>query len=194
MLKIILAQAPIRTDNMKVAKSPRHLQSGSGRHALPSASSFSSSKKDKRLIKHSTFISKVEKPVPKPQRRRSSSKKKLLSNLDALADALPDAEEEDLRKKKNHESASSHSNVISQKTLPHKPGSQKRRERLEKLERDRFLKNMAQMTEAREPVTSTPNPPTNADQEQNPTSNRWAALRGFISQTMEQRSDFQTNR
>jgi hypothetical protein len=83
---------------------------------------------------------------------------------------------------------SSQVNIIKQKTLQHKPGAMKRRQKLEKVERDRFAKNMAQMATVQtnvQPVAETQNEPSS-------TSNRWAALRNFISQTMEQQSAFKT--
>jgi predicted component of type VI protein secretion system len=79
-------------------------------------------------------------------------------------------------------------NIIKQKTLKHKPGAMKRKEKLEKTERDRFAKNMAQMSGI-QPATTTSSEPTADDS----VSNRWAALRGFISQTMEQQPAFKTN-
>ncbi|XHF98364.1 hypothetical protein AWENTII_001920 [Aspergillus wentii] len=127
-------------------------------------------------------MSKIEKNSNKtPKRRRAS--KKLAANLDSLADALPETET-DLN------NPESQVNVIKQKTLRHKPGAMKRREKLEKLERDRFAKNMAQMSSIQAPAATTAEQNTAADS----TSNRWAALRGFISQTMEQQPVFKTNK
>lgn len=160
----------------------------SGRGALPSSKpslfedEFRTSKKDKRLIKHASFVSKIEKSSQKkPKRRRAS--KKLIANLDSLADALSEAEVES-------NPTTDQVNVIKQKTLEHKPGAIKRKEKLEKLERDRFAKNMAQMTGMH--VAAADNT-GDATTEQNPTSNRWAALRNFISQTMEQQPVFKIN-
>ncbi|KAJ5115312.1 hypothetical protein NUU61_001071 [Penicillium alfredii] len=133
---------------------------------------FRTSKKDKRQIKHSALLSKIEKHKT-PKRRRAS--KKLATNLESLADALPEAADD------SHD-ASSQVNVIKQKTLRHKPGAMKRREKLEKVERDRFAKNMAQMSG----ITTA----TDTNPQSNSTGNRWSALRSFISQTMEQQPAF----
>jgi hypothetical protein len=78
-------------------------------------------------------------------------------------------------------------NVIKQKTLKHKPGAMKRREKLERMERDRFAKNMAQMSSIETTAIDSGNDSTS-------TSNRWAALRSFISQTMVQQPAFRTNK
>ncbi|KAL3454668.1 ribosome biogenesis protein SLX9-domain-containing protein [Aspergillus insuetus] len=141
---------------------------------------FRTSKKDKRTIKHASFVSKIEKSSAKSTKRRRASKK-LVANLESLADALPDAETE--------LNDPSQVNIIKQKTLKHKPGALKRKEKLEKSERDRFAKNMAQMSSI--PAATQSNSEPDAG---NTVSNRWAALRGFISQTMEQQPAFKTNK
>lgn len=175
------------------------MKKASGRGAAPSTKSndglfsddFRTSKKDKRTIKHSSFISKIEKSSKKAPKKRRASKK--LATLDSLADALPDADTEEQQQDPNNQV-----NIIKQKTLKHKPGAEKRRQKLEKLERDRFARNMAQMTamdtsqEAPAPATTEGTSSTAA--EANGTSNRWAALRSFISQTMEQQPVFKANK
>lgn len=127
-------------------------------------------------------MSKIEKNSQKtPKRRRAS--KKLVTNLESLADALPEAEESN--------DAASQVNVIKQKTLRHKPGALKRREKLEKLERDRFNKNLVEMSN----ITSAPAANNGeTSNESNPTAGRWSALRNFISQTMEQQPVFKANK
>jgi hypothetical protein len=176
------------------------MKKASGRGAVPSTKSndglfnddFRTSKKDKRTIKHSSFISKIEKSSKKAPKRRRASKK--LATLDSLADALPDADTEEHQQDPN-----SQINIIKQKTLKHKPGAEKRRQKLEKLERDRFARNMAQMTamdtsrEAAAPITTTEGTSSTAT-EADGTTNRWAALRSFISQTMEQQPVFKANK
>ncbi|OQD75906.1 hypothetical protein PENDEC_c005G03861 [Penicillium decumbens] len=149
--------------------------------SAPFGDDFRTSKKDKRQIKHATLISKIAKNS-KPQKKRRPSKK-LVANLESLADALPEAEE-------SHDAASQ-VNIIKQETLRHKPGALKRREKLEKVERDRFARNMAQMSSLQTPATD-----SNAGSisESNPMANRWSALRSFISQTMEQQPVFKTNK
>ncbi|KAJ5584698.1 uncharacterized protein N7459_004498 [Penicillium hispanicum] len=144
---------------------------------------FRTSKKDKRQIKHATLMSKIAKNSHKtPKRRRAS--KKLVTNLESLADALPDAADQ------SHDAASQ-VNVIKQQTLRHKPGAMKRREKLEKVERDRFVRNMAQMSGLQStPATNNNNPTPQA----NPMATRWSALRNFISQTMEQQPVFKTDK
>lgn len=154
----------------------------SSRGAVPSTKSndglfgdeFRTSKKDKRTIKHSSFISKIEKNSKKAPKKRRASKK--LATLDSLADALPDADTQE-----DQQDPNSQVNIIKQKTLKHKPGAEKRRQNLEKLERDRFARNMAQMTAmdtAQEAVapTTTEGASSTATEETNGTTNRWAAL------------------
>ena len=78
-----------------------------------------------------------------------------------------------------------------------RPGAMKRREKVDLGERERFAKNMAQM------AVSAPLPssePGGDDARQTgeaaataATSQRWAALRGFIAQTLEQRPELKPN-
>lgn len=138
------------------------------------------SKKDKRATRHASFVSRIEKSSQKsPKRRRAS--KKLATNMESLADALPETEAA-------LNEPDSQANVIKQKTLRHKPGAMKRKQQIEKTERDRFAKNMAQLSGA---DSAGSNPESNAEQAS--TSNRWAALRNFVSQTMEQQPVFKAN-
>lgn len=148
--------------------------------ATPFGDEFRTSKKDKRQIKHATLMSKIAKSSKTPKKRRPS--KKLVANLESLADALPEAAD-------NSHDAASQVNIIKQRTLRHKPGALKRREKLEKVERDRFAKNMAQMA-SMQPAAGAA---SEATPEAHSTANRWSALRNFISQTMEQQPVFKTN-
>jgi len=131
---------------------------------------FLNSKKDKRTIKHSAFVNRIEKNQKKTIKRRRPSKK-LITSLESLADALPDAEsaEQTIGDAK-----------IRHKSMNTRPGATKRREKLEKLERERFGKNMAQLTAGSAPVEG-------EELQKTATANRWAALRGFISQTLDQK-------
>ncbi|KAL4943857.1 hypothetical protein BDV06DRAFT_220818 [Aspergillus oleicola] len=174
--------APVQS----VKKQTRRAKPASGSGATFSRSSlfdddFRTTKKDKRLIKHSSFVSKIEKNSSKSNKRRRASKK-LVANLESLADALPEAE--------TSLNDPSQLNIIKQKTLKHRPGAMKRKEKLEKSERDRFAKNMAQMSNIPAAPTPTTSEPAAADL----VSNRWAALRGFISQTMEHQPAFKRDK
>ncbi|EFW13340.1 hypothetical protein D8B26_007082 [Coccidioides posadasii str. Silveira] len=177
--------APIRPKSKSKALSSSSVKkaSSAGEEAVDTFDSFDSgfhtSKKDKRIIKHSAFVSKIEKSCKKPFKRRRPSKK-LVANLDSLADALPDADDE--------VPEDAQVNIIRHKSLKHRPGAMKRKEKLDKVERDRFAKNMAQMAtglaDPKEPAAST------VDATQTSSSNRWAALRNFISQTIDQNPEF----
>ncbi|KAL4972572.1 ribosome biogenesis protein SLX9-domain-containing protein [Aspergillus desertorum] len=170
---------PIRLTKQQTTRAKNFSGSGISKPS-PFGDDFRTTKKDKRLIKHSSFVSKIEKNSAKSNKRRRASKK-LVANLESLADALPDAGTET--------NGPSQVNVIKQKTLKHRPGAQKRKEKLEKLERERFAKNMAQMSSFSTMTTPSPQPAAAES-----VSNRLAALRGFISQTMEQQPAFKTNK
>ncbi|KAE8356639.1 ribosome biogenesis protein SLX9-domain-containing protein [Aspergillus coremiiformis] len=177
--------APVKSVKKQSAVKMPAFGSGARPSSKPSLfdDDFRTTKKDKRLIKHATLISKIEKISKKTTKRRRASKK-LVANLESLADALPETEVE-------MNDSNSQVNVIKQKTLKHKPGAMKRRQQLEQAERGRFAKNMAQMSSI-EPSTATPNAELN--NQASSVSNRWAALRNFISQTMEQQPVFKATK
>ena len=133
------------------------------------------------MIKHSALISRIEKSGSKSKKRRRPSKK-LVANLQSLADALPDEEGVEGAKTVLGNAKITHRSLKSQ------PGAMKKKENLEKMERERFEKNMAQLAELRSSAGDTN---VNATQiRPGATGGRgsaWAALRGFIQQTMEQR-------
>ena len=76
---------------------------------------------------------------------------------------------------------------VRQRSLKSRPGALKRKERIVKGEMDRFGESMARLVggggaegglgRGRE---------AGGEKQANPTGNRWAALRGYISSTMEQ--------
>lgn len=137
---------------------------------------FMSTKADKRLIKHSAFVNRIEKAHKKPLKRRRPSKK-LVTTLESLADALPDIEDKEVE---------IGDAKIRHRSLKSRPGAMRRKAKLEKTEIERFQKNMAQM------ATTTADVSTEEAQKA-ATANKWAALRGFISQTLEQKPEFVKN-
>ncbi|KAI4192284.1 MAG: hypothetical protein LQ346_004385 [Caloplaca aetnensis] len=148
------------------------------RHTHPKAQGlFSNRKKDKRTIKHSALLSRIEKSKPQPTKRRRPSKK-LVANLESLVEALPDIpgpREADGLKAANAK--------IKHRSLKSRPGAMKKKEKIISMEKDRFNKNMAHMAAAGAASNST----HGGDQSNLPQpGTRWAALRNFIQQTMEQ--------
>ncbi|KAG9243130.1 ribosome biogenesis protein SLX9-domain-containing protein [Calycina marina] len=136
---------------------------------------FLNSKKDKRTIKHSSFINRIEKAHIKPVKRRRPNKK-LVTNLESLGDVLGELES-GLEKR-------SDLGKFTEKSLNSKGGALKRKEKLERTERERFGKNMVQLVSA--PAVGTEGGPTKLGA----TASRWGALKGFISQTMQQEEIF----
>ncbi|KAK7970664.1 ribosome biogenesis protein SLX9-domain-containing protein [Apiospora saccharicola] len=172
--------------------------------SAPVSDSFISSKKDKRLVKHSSFVTRIQKANKKPLKRRRPGKK-LVTDLDSLKKALPDlledgATEEGLKQLKEGK--------VRLKSLRSRKGAMKRKEKLVKSELERFQGNMAQLNamrtggqddvavekQATNRNTSSTQEPSQQSQETSSSSsnmpNRWAALRGFISSTMEQNPAF----
>ncbi|KAI1118789.1 hypothetical protein F5Y14DRAFT_397667 [Nemania sp. NC0429] len=182
----------------------------------PSTDGFTSSKRDKRIIKRSTFLSRVEKAHRKPLKRRRPGKK-LVADLESLADALPDLladgeTEEGLRQLREGK--------VRHRSIKMRKGALKRKEKIVKGEMDRFSHSLAQLNAMRgagaagagadagaemqveeaadgqgqtQTQTQTPTP-TQTQAPTASTAGRWAALRGFISSTMEQNPAFVGNK
>lgn len=162
--------------------------------AVDTSDSFINSKKDKRAIKHASFVSRIEKANRKPLKRRRPGKK-LVTNLDSLAAALPDLleggeTEEGLRQMREGK--------VRHKSLKSRPGALKKKERVVKGEVQRFGANLAKLSAVQEKEMDVVDKSAEATQTAVPapaqvsTANRWAALRGFISATMEQNPAFVT--
>ncbi|KAJ9605004.1 hypothetical protein H2200_010393 [Cladophialophora chaetospira] len=187
---------PLASDHTRPLKSilKKTSNSGSQNSTAKTDSLFPSSKKDKRRIKHNQLLNKVTKSAErKPRRRRPS--KKLVTTLDALADALPDDTETNIPSSSTKAVAGDRPqdqvNMIKRKSMKSRPGAMKRRENIDKGERERFVKNMAQLAGSNSTSGAVGNESlktsgTSSLQATVPsTSERWAALRGFISQTLE---------
>lgn len=164
---------------------------------MPNIAAFPTTKKDKRHIKHSTLISRVKKSssssseAQKNKRRRQ--KKRLAVNLESLADTLPDVVDTatiiDEAGRKGRDAAlreQANVDIIHHKSMKSRPGALKRREKIDKGERERFARNLAEMSGKKTGETGE----NGAKQENSQQGHdRWVALRGFIAQTMEQRPE-----
>ncbi|KAK2056554.1 hypothetical protein LY76DRAFT_595064 [Colletotrichum caudatum] len=154
---------------------------------------FLTNKKDKRTMKHSAFVSKVEKANKKPLKRRRPNKK-LVTTMESLADALPELDEgaqtlEQLREGK-----------VRHKSLKSRPGALKRKEKIVRAEMQRFGASMAALASVPAAGAAAPavemaveNPVAASGAESaapDATASRWAALRKHISNTMEQNPAF----
>ncbi|RMZ85897.1 hypothetical protein DV736_g6547, partial [Chaetothyriales sp. CBS 134916] len=148
----------------------------SNKSSIKSAPLFASNKKDKRRIKHAQLLSKITKSHTKKAKRRRASKK-LVTTLDALASALPNDDGGNDEEQRNaHAQAIT---IIKRKSLKSRPGALKRRQRVDNEEMARFARNMAQLATSADPVANAKTAPT-------PTQ-KWAALRHFISHTLEKK-------
>ncbi|CAL8579896.1 hypothetical protein XPA_005626 [Xanthoria parietina] len=152
------------------------------RHTHPKAqNAFSTTKKDKRIIKRSALISRIEKSKAQPKKRRRPSKK-LVASLESLAAALPDAPP------RNDQVTETGIARIKHRSLKSQPGAMKKKEKIIRMERDRFNRNMAQMAAVQSPASgqmdTNQSTATGADGQ---SRSKWAVLRSHIQQTMEQR-------
>ena len=137
---------------------------------------FPSSKKDKRTIKHSVFVNKIEKASSKSKKRRRPNKK-LVATLESLADALPQMD----NGQEQNESVVSQARVR-HKNLKSRPGAMKRKEKLEKTERERFGMNLARMVGSTQAQAYGSN--------NSVVGSRWAALKTFVESTAERKAEF----
>ncbi|KAG7292738.1 hypothetical protein NEMBOFW57_002778 [Staphylotrichum longicolle] len=180
---------------------------------------FIDSKADKRLIKHSAFLSRVAKSSKKSasgssQTKRRRPNKKLVATLESLGDALDDIQaeiDEEVATGEAMDAEQARQGKVRHKSLKTRPGALKRKERLVKGEMERFGRSLAQLanvsaagaaaTGARAATAvgqdkmetqagAQTQTQTQAAVQPSGTSNRWAALRGFISATMEQNPAF----
>ena len=189
--------APIQPASHRTSKPVRSILKNPSSKASAARSDkqeslFATNKKDKRRIKHAHLMSKVTKAqTGKPKRRRPS--KKLVTTLDSLADALPD-EGEDEASTAAGDTPEQQVNIIKRQSTKSRPGALKRRQKLDNEERARFAKNMAQMASTKPLADGNGNSQVNvmgSDSKIAATSTqKWAALRGFISQTLEKKPEF----
>ena len=158
-----------------------------------------STKREKRFSKNSLFVSRIEKTSSKAVERRrrqqrqrplaTTKNKNLLTSLDSLVEALPDTGPREM--------------TVGQAKIRHKslrsgPGVTRRKEKLQKTERERFGRNLAQLAVA----SGLRAAGSVAEVEERdgtgeggavvlpPRPSTWAALRSFIGQTMERNPDF----
>ncbi|MCJ1307584.1 hypothetical protein MMC25_001231 [Agyrium rufum] len=151
---------------------------------------FGTSKQDKRRVKHSSFVSRIEKASTKTKKRRRPTKK-LTATLEPLLDTLPDLDDQNII---SNNSRSPHF----QKSMKSRPGAIKRKSKLEKDEMQRFNQNLVQLADLRDkkvtglvqsseasaalmdaPGREATVPPTATV-----LSARWAAIKSHVAQSM----------
>jgi len=163
-------------------------------------------------MKHSQLLSRIEKTAPGKITKRRRPGKKLVAGLEGLLDSLPEVTEkgdgdgdgdgEDewegisddevetkiarIRRRKRGDAVVGGDGKMLLKTLKSRPGALKRKAKIEEKERERFRLNMAQMAKPAEQQQGA----ASMEGEGNASSARWAALRGFIGQTMQQNPAF----
>lgn len=170
--------------------------------------SFISSKKDKLRIKHSAFVSRIEKGRAKKPLKRRRPGKKLVTGLESLGDVL--GEIGDTLSTGNGAIGGrgrGNEGKIEMKSAKSRPGAMKKKEKSDRLERERFGKNMAVLIGVGAQAQTQTKPLEQVvggmdidaaggmekgkkDVSASGTASRWAALRGFIEQTMEQKEEF----
>ncbi|KAI6093675.1 ribosome biogenesis protein SLX9-domain-containing protein [Hypoxylon rubiginosum] len=205
--------APVVPSKRRSLRAKLTAKSGSEPYAKPKASrpgaaetldSFANTKRDKRQVKHASFVSRIEKANNKKTLKRRRPGKKLVTNLDSLAAALPDLladgeTEEGLKQMREGK--------VRHKSLRSRPGALKKKERLVKGEVERFGVSLARLNavpeqQQQQKMMDVDQDAAEGGKNENEdeaqalapaamsTTNRWAALRGFISATMEQNPAF----
>lgn len=148
---------------------------------------FISSKRDKRIIKSNSFLSRIEKNANKKPLKRRRPNKKLVANLESLADALPDVDE--LPKAGDGEMGKR----VKMTSLTSGKGLMKRRAKVEGKERERFGKNMGVLMAARDVKGEGMDVEGEEKKTVSSTASRFAALRNWIGETMEKEKAFEGN-
>ena len=133
-------------------------------------------------MKRSILKARVEKVQIKPQKRRRPSKK-LVATLESLADVLPELDPT------NPPDPFVSDTRIKQTSLKSKPGALKKKEKQDRLEMERFNKNLAEIMRPMEGGKSEAvrESASSDDQQTAASTNRWHSLRDFILLTMEQK-------
>ncbi|KAF9873831.1 hypothetical protein CkaCkLH20_08565 [Colletotrichum karsti] len=161
--------------------------------------SFLTSKKDKRTMKHSAFVSKIDKANKKPALKRRRPSKKLVATMESLADALPELDDDEASL-----GQLAREGKVRHKSLKSRPGALKRKEKVVRGEMQRFGASMAALASVppvNGGVAAAPVPAAadgdevvmagaDAPAETSANAGRWAALRRHISTTMEQNPAF----
>ncbi len=116
----------------------------------------------------------------------------MVTNLAGLADALPEVNGNE----GNREVGGVEGGItIKHKSLKSRPGARKRKEKLVGMEMERFGKNLAELAAGRSKVVDGDQPGVEGIESQEGSAvesrsrERWAAIRGFIAQTMEKRGE-----
>lgn len=117
-------------------------------------------------------MSKIEKASSKPQKRRRPNKK-LVATLESLADALPSLADGEVDGEIEIGQAKIQRKSL--KSMKSRPGAMKRKEKLQKMEMDRFNKNLAQLA---------------SNTQGNAVQDRWAALKSHVQNNMEIKPEF----
>ncbi|KAF2666599.1 hypothetical protein BT63DRAFT_415723 [Microthyrium microscopicum] len=143
----------------------------------PSAT-FSSTKRDKRTMKHSLLLSKARASSDRPTgiKKRRRPNKTLSTTMTSLVDALPD---EDLEAALPSQSSKITTKMAPMKSLKSTRGLRKRQAKVISEERERFGKNLAILSQA------APADANDATAGSVPVKDqRWAALRKHLGNTM----------
>jgi hypothetical protein len=187
--------APVRKRTSlraKVASSQKSTASVS-QPTLPASSDFNDrawrlTKKDKRTLKHTALMDRVrEAGVTKRKRRRPVKNLK----VEELKDALPAVDEDEWEGFEDDEGSMKRrrrrgEGKMVMHSLKHRPGAMKRKEVLQKREIERFGRNLAQLGAGGGGAAT--DEPGNAAMKggEGAQGSKWAALRAFITTTMEQ--------
>ncbi|KAF2167496.1 hypothetical protein M409DRAFT_54095 [Zasmidium cellare ATCC 36951] len=160
-------------------------------------------KKDKRIVRHNTLLNRVrEGGVQKNEnagKKRRRPGRKLVTGVADLGDALPELDSDEngewegisedemvvegLQKKKRSRRA--RDGKMEMKSLKHKPGAMKRRDVMEKGERERFGRNLAGLMGGGGEGEKKGGDGEKVGSGSGGQSERWKALRGFIEGTLE---------
>ncbi|KAL6716138.1 hypothetical protein ACLMJK_005704 [Lecanora helva] len=155
-------------------------------------------KRLKQRQKHTTLLSRLTHPSPshnsKITKKRRRPSKKLVTGLEELGDALPDASTVPENGTGGRDGKGDGGVKIKHKSLKSRPGAQRRKEKVVAMEMERFGRNLAQMSAGVGRGESghgggMMGVEREEGERRGGTAERWAAIRGFVRQTMERRGE-----
>ncbi|KAL1854840.1 hypothetical protein VTK73DRAFT_8693 [Phialemonium thermophilum] len=123
--------------------------------------SFLDTKRDRRTIRRSAFLSRVAKSSSSSasgtQRKRRRPNKKLVATLESLGDALGEIEAESAKEGQADamDEAQARAGKVRHRSLRSRPGALKRKEKLVRGEMERFQQSLAHLATIRKAETTT---------------------------------------
>lgn len=196
----MVCQAPLRPKKASNAATESRPRSLDDAYAVPHQQNKAPTKLHKRHVKHATLLSRLQRTAADSRvKKRRRPSQKLVTDLSALGDALPESRE---KTREAHDGLGD-SGKTRHRSLKSRPGAMKRKEKLLVAERQRFDQNLAMMAFGPDNANIKHQLPPDAKEDQNiqsanhlgttdRTRAKWTAIREHILRTMETKDHIPT--